>query len=106
MTFTVYVPRDAGALSLGAQEVAHAITREAAARGLELRLIRNGSRGAYWLEPLVEVATAQGRMAYGPVSAAEIPGLFDAQFLRGGSHPLSLGPADAIPWLEIGRAHV
>ncbi|MGH8180422.1 MAG: formate dehydrogenase, partial [Steroidobacteraceae bacterium] len=65
MTPTVYVPRDAGALSIGAGEVAHAIAREATARGLELQLIRNGSRGAYWLEPLVEVATAQGRMAYG-----------------------------------------
>ena len=99
MTPTVYVPRDAGALSLGAGEVAHAIAHEATARGLELQLIRNGSRGAYWLEPLVEVATAQGRMAYGPVSVADIPGLFDAQFLSGGAHPLSLGPADAIPWL-------
>ncbi|MGH8202773.1 MAG: formate dehydrogenase beta subunit, partial [Steroidobacteraceae bacterium] len=99
MTFTVYVPRDAGALSLGAGEVADAITREAAARGLELRLIRNGSRGAYWLEPLVEVATAHGRTAYGPVDVGDVPGLFDAQFLHGGSHPLSLGVAEAIPWL-------
>ena len=76
MTLTVYVPRDAGALSLGAGEVAHEIAREAKARGLELQLIRNGSRGAYWLEPLVEVASARGRMAYGPVTVADVPGLF------------------------------
>src|SRR5690242_11683978 len=98
MIFTVYVPRDAGALSLGAGEVAHAIAREATARGLELQLIRNGSRGAYWLEPLVEVASARGRIAYGPVGAADVPALFDADFLNGGAHPLSLGLSDAIPW--------
>jgi formate dehydrogenase iron-sulfur subunit len=99
MTYTVYVPRDAGALSLGAGEVAQAIAREATARGLELQLIRNGSRGAYWLEPMVEAATAHGRMAYGPVGAGDVPGLFDADFLTGGAHRLSLGAADAIPWL-------
>ena len=99
MTSTVYVPRDAGALSLGAGEVAHAIAREATTRGLELQLTRNGSRGAYWLEPLVEVVTARGRMAYGPVSAGDVPGLFDADFLSGGAHSLSLGLTDAIQWL-------
>src|SRR5579885_2505318 len=99
MTFTVYVPRDAGALSLGAGEVAHAIAREATARGIELELVRNGSRGAYWLEPLVEVATARGRVAYGPVSVGAVSSLFDADFLSGGAHPLSLGPTDTIPWL-------
>jgi formate dehydrogenase iron-sulfur subunit len=98
MTLTVYVPRDAGALSLGAGEGAHAIAHEATVRGIELQLIRNGSRGAYWLEPLVEVATAHGRMAYGPVQAADVPGLFDADFLTGGTHSLSLGLTDAIPW--------
>ncbi|MFZ0553180.1 MAG: NADH-ubiquinone oxidoreductase-F iron-sulfur binding region domain-containing protein [Steroidobacteraceae bacterium] len=99
MTVTVYVPRDAGALSLGAGEVADAVAREATARGLDLELIRNGSRGAYWLEPLVEVTTTRGRMAYGPVSSADVPGLFAADFLSGGAHPLSLGLSDTIPWL-------
>ncbi len=99
MTATVYVPRDAGALSLGAGETAHAIAREATARGLELQLIRNGSRGAYWLEPLVEVASARGRVAYGPVNPGDVPDLFDADFLSGGAHRLSLGFTDRIPWL-------
>ncbi len=85
MTATVYVPRDASALSLGAAEVADAISKEASARGLELRLVRNGSRGLYWLEPMVEVATAAGRVAYGPVTPAEVPGLFAAGFLTGSS---------------------
>ena len=99
MSFTVFVPRDAGALSLGAGEVAHAIAREATARDIELRLIRNGSRGAYWLEPLVEVATARGRVAYGPVGVADVPGLFDGDFLKGAPHSLCLGPSETIPWL-------
>ena len=99
MSFTVFVPRDAGALSLGAGEVAHAIAREATARDIELTLVRNGSRGAYWLEPLVEVATARGRVAYGPVGVAEVPGLFDADFLTGAPHTLCLGLSEAIPWL-------
>ncbi|HUA23999.1 MAG TPA: NADH-ubiquinone oxidoreductase-F iron-sulfur binding region domain-containing protein [Steroidobacteraceae bacterium] len=99
MTLTVYVPRDASSLSLGAGEVAHAIAREATTRGLELELIRNGSRGAYWLEPLVEVVTARGRVAYGPVTAEDVPGLFDADFHSGGAHRLSLGLTDALPWL-------
>jgi formate dehydrogenase iron-sulfur subunit len=100
MTMTVYVPADAGALSVGAGEVAAAIAAEAARRGIELRIVRNGSRGAYWLEPLVEAVTPAGRYAYGPVSVAEAPSLFAADFLNGGAHPLALGPADSIPWLK------
>jgi formate dehydrogenase iron-sulfur subunit len=99
MTVTVYVPRDAGALSLGAGEVADAIAKEASARGLEIQIVRNGSRGLYWLEPLVEVATPAGRMAYGPVAPADVPGLFAAGFHTGGAHVLALGPTDTIPWL-------
>jgi formate dehydrogenase iron-sulfur subunit len=57
MTTLVYIPGDAGALSLGAGEVAHAVAAEAARRGAAVKVVRNGSRGAYWLEPLVEVAT-------------------------------------------------
>src|SRR6186713_1718402 len=95
---TVYVPRDAAALSVGAEEVANAISRECAARGIELKLIRNGSRGACWLEPLVEVATSQGRVAYGPVTVEDVPSLFAADFLTGKGHQLFLGPTDEIPW--------
>src|SRR5262245_8839971 len=95
---TVYVPRDASALSIGAGEVADAIAKEASARRVELKLVRNGSRGAFWLEPLVEVAVDSQRLAYGPVTVADVPGLFAADFLHGAAHPLFLGPTDAIPW--------
>ena len=100
MSTTVYVPGDAGALSVGAGDVASAIAAEAKRRGMQLNLVRNGSRGAYWLEPLVEVQTERERCAYGPVRAADVPSLFAADFLKGGTHPLSLGLTDSIPWLK------
>src|SRR6478752_3700761 len=98
MSTTVYVPGDAGALSVGAGEVAAAVAAEAKRRGIKLNLVRNGSRGAYWLEPLIEVQPE--RFAYGPVRATDVPALFAADFLAGGTHPLSLGPTDSIPWLR------
>jgi formate dehydrogenase iron-sulfur subunit len=100
MTSTVFVPKDAGALSLGAEEVARAISAEAQRHNLALQLVRNGSRGAYWLEPLVEVLTPAGRSAYGPVGVADVPGLFAANFLSGGAHPLALGPTEELAWLK------
>lgn len=99
-TITVYVPRDSAALAAGADRVARCIAKEAAARGLMLELVRNGSRGMFWLEPLVEVNTPAGRMAYGPVTPDDVAGLFDAGFLTGGKHPLALGPTEDIPYLK------
>lgn len=96
---TVYVPRDAAALAVGADEVAAAIAAEAARRGAAVHVVRNGSRGLFWLEPLVEVATPAGRVAYGPVQAADVPALFDAGFLHGGAHALGHGLTEAIPYL-------
>ncbi len=97
---TVYISRDASALSLGAEAVAQAIEREAQARGVELRLVRTGSRGMCWLEPLVEVAGPDGRVAYGPVTAADVPGLFAAGFPAVVKHPLCQGPTARIPYFE------
>ncbi len=96
---TVYIPRDAAALAAGADEVADLIAAEAAARGRAVKLVRNGSRGLFWLEPLVEVATPAGRVAYGPVSSDDMRGLFDAGLLEGGAHPLCHGLTEAIPYL-------
>src|SRR4051812_28828770 len=91
---TLFVPRDAAARSVGADGVARAIEQAASSRGLSVHIVRNGSRGLLWLEPLVEVATASGRIAYGPVTAADVPGLFDAGLLTGGDHPLRRGPVE------------
>ena len=96
----VYVPRDSSALGLGAEGVAEAIVLEAGRRQLQLDLVRNGSRGLYWLEPMVEVETPAGRMAFGPVTVKDVPGLFDAGFHEGKSHPLALGLTDDIPFLK------
>ncbi|MFM8444239.1 MAG: formate dehydrogenase beta subunit, partial [Methylococcus sp.] len=96
----VYVPRDSSALGLGADKVAAAIRAEAERRGAHIELIRNGSRGLYWLEPMVEVGTAAGRVAYGPVQPGDVASLFDAGFLEGKGHALALGPTDEIPYLK------
>ncbi|MCJ8506686.1 NADH-quinone oxidoreductase subunit NuoF [Rhizobium lemnae] len=100
MSVTVFVPRDAAALAVGADRVAAAIEKEAAARGVDIRIVRNGSRGMLWLEVLVEVRTSQGRVAYGPVKASDVASLFDADFLSGGDHPLSHGLTKEIPFLK------
>lgn len=96
---TLYVPRDAAAVSVGADEVASAIEREALARGLDVNIVRTGSRGAFFLEPMVEVETAAGRIAYGPVTPEHVPSLFVAGFTEGSAHPLRLGPPEEIPFL-------
>jgi formate dehydrogenase iron-sulfur subunit len=94
----VFVPRDASALSLGAEAVARAIVAEAGTRRLDVELARNGSRGLFWLEPLVEVATPAGRIAYGPVAVEDVRGLFDADFLHGGAHALRHGRVEDIAY--------
>jgi formate dehydrogenase iron-sulfur subunit len=98
MSAVVYVPRDAAALSVGAERVATAIAREAASRGIELTLKRNGTRGMCWLEPLVEVAIGSERYGYGPVTERDVPGLFAADFLHHGAHALQLGRVSDIPY--------
>jgi formate dehydrogenase iron-sulfur subunit len=100
MSITCYVPRDSAALAVGADAVAARIAALAAERGLEVQIVRNGSRGLMWLEPLVEVQTAQGRVAFGPVAAEDVAGLFDAGFLQGGAHALNLGLTEEIPYLK------
>ena len=100
MSTRIYVPIDSTALSLGAEKVAKAIAAEAAKRGIAIELVRNGSRGAFWLEPLVEVQTPAGRMAYGPVQPKDVAALFDAGFVTGGQHALSLGLTDDIAYLK------
>ncbi|NPT70670.1 formate dehydrogenase, partial [Paraburkholderia sp. RL16-012-BIC-B] len=72
----IYVPRDSAALALGADALAGAIADEAARRGIAIELVRNGSRGLLWLEPLVEVATAEGRVGYANVEESDVAALF------------------------------
>ncbi|KPH79622.1 formate dehydrogenase beta subunit [Bosea vaviloviae] len=99
-TIRIFVPIDAAALSVGAESVARGIAREAQARGLAVEIVRNGSRGMLWLEPLVEVETPAGRIAYGPVAGKDVAGLFDADFQSGGSHALRLGLTEELDWMK------
>ncbi|MEI2299271.1 formate dehydrogenase beta subunit [Ensifer sp. MJa1] len=100
MTTKVFIPRDAAAVALGAEKVVNAMAEAIAARGLDAVIVRNGSRGMHWLEPLVEVETAEGRIAYGPVKARDVASLLDSDLLDGGDHALCLGKTEEIPFLK------
>ncbi len=95
----IYVPRETTAVSVGADEVAVAIAREAKKRSASIELVRNGSWGACWLEPLVEVQVGEQRMAYGNVAPEDVAGLFESGLLEGGAHGKRLGPVNEIDWL-------
>jgi formate dehydrogenase iron-sulfur subunit len=96
----IFVPRDAAAVAVGADAVAHAIENHIAARRLDAQVVRNGSRGLFWLEPLVEVETPAGRVGYGPVSPEAVGGLLEAGLLEGKNAPLYLGLVEEIPFLK------
>ncbi len=98
-TLRLYIPIDAAALAVGAEEVAGAIRNAAARQKVAVDIVRNGSRGLYWLEPMVEVDTPTGRVAYGPVAPGDADGLL-AALLGDGDHSLRLGPTEEIPWLK------
>ena len=100
MSFTIYVPCDSSAISLGADRIATSIINEAKKRNITIQLIRNGSRGLFWLEPLVEVDTPEGRIAYGPIQLNDVTGLFDANFIQGGAHPFFLGLIEDLDYLK------
>ena len=87
----VWVPGDSAAKALGADAVAEAIATEAEARGLAVEVVRNGSRGMIWLEPLVEIDRGQGREGFGAVTPADVPALLDGTLD-------SLGPVEGIPF--------
>ncbi|QPC86702.1 formate dehydrogenase [Mesorhizobium sp. NBSH29] len=99
MTATIYIPGDSGAIAVGADKVAAAISAEIAARGLDARLVRNGSRGLYWLEPMVEIDTGAGRVAFGPVKPRDVARLIDTGFANAQAHPLFLGDPEKLPFL-------
>ena len=100
MTSKIYIPCDSGALAVGADEVAAAFESAARRRQIPLDIVRTGSRGLYWLEPMVEVATAKARIAYGPVGAGDVKSLLDGGMLNGAPHRLRLGAPEEIPFLK------
>jgi formate dehydrogenase iron-sulfur subunit len=100
VTLRIYVPGDSAAVACGADEVALSFKTAASKRKIDIEIVRNGSRGLHWLEPLVEVETVQGRIAYGPVEPDDAEAVFAALIAGGAPHPLRLGPTDDIPWLK------
>jgi formate dehydrogenase iron-sulfur subunit len=100
MRAKIYVPGDSAAVSVGADLVAAAIGEEAHRRRLDATIVRNGSRGLFWLEPLVEIETNAGRIAYGPIGTGDVASLFDAHFLSGGAHAKALGRIEDHPYLK------
>jgi formate dehydrogenase iron-sulfur subunit len=97
MTTRIFVSCDMAALSMGAESVAIAVATEIASRKLDAKLVRNGSRGLLWLEPLLEIETPKGRVGYGPVAPGDVKSILEAQ---GGAHPLLLGLVEEIPYFK------
>jgi formate dehydrogenase iron-sulfur subunit len=100
MTTRFFVPRDAAARAVGADKVAVALREEAKRQGIEIDIVRTGSRGLFWLEPMVEVETPGGRIAFGPVMPRDVPGLLAGGLPLSASHPLCLGRPEDIPFLK------
>jgi formate dehydrogenase iron-sulfur subunit len=92
----IYLPLDSAAVALEADEIAEAIRTHARTKGVDLTLVRNGSRGMVWLEPLAEVETPAGRMAFGPMTLADVHALFGDL----AAHPKALGLTEELPWLK------
>jgi formate dehydrogenase iron-sulfur subunit len=95
----IYVPGDAVAVACGADEVAAALSASATKRSIAIEIIRNGSRGMHWLEPMLEIATAKGRIAYGPVGIDDVESVLDAMLAEGGAHALRIGNPEQHPFL-------
>lgn len=91
----IWVPLDAAARALGADEVAEALSQVLP----EARVTRNGTRGMIWLEPLVEVERDGVRYGYGPVAPEDAASVAEA-IRSGGDHPLALGPVQDLPWMR------
>jgi formate dehydrogenase iron-sulfur subunit len=99
LTVRFYISRDAASIAVGADEVSHALRAAAASRGLSIEIVRTGSRGLFWLEPMIEVETPQGRIAYGPLEPEDVAGLLAAGIAEGADHALRLGRPEEIPYL-------
>jgi formate dehydrogenase iron-sulfur subunit len=96
----IYVPGDAAAVACGADEIAASVEAVAAIRKVDVKVVRNGSRGMHWLEPMLEVATEKGRVGYGPVGVSDVESVFDAMRRGGGPHKLRIGVPEEHPFLK------
>ena len=93
----IWLSKDAASKALGSEEVLAALRLAAEAAGVTLDITRTGSRGMIWLEPMLEVETSAGRVAFGPLTPADAAGLIAARF---GDHPKALGLTEEIPFFK------
>ena len=106
MTIRVFVPRDAAAVACGADDVAQALAKAAKKATAKVEIIRNGSRGMLWLEPLVEVEREGVRFGFGPVTVADVDslvkaGIFEARpASQAIKHPLAVGPVEEHTYMK------
>lgn len=96
----IFIPRDAAALAVGSDDVERAIVAALRHRQIDAEIVRTGSRGLLWLEPMIEGAVGGERIAYGPVGTADVETLFDAGWLDGKPHALRLGKPETLPFLK------
>jgi len=96
----LFIPRDVVALALGADEIADKIEQIAAKNRIKLEIVRTGSRGLFFLEPMIEVERGGIRHAFGSITVDDIEGLFAADFLNKNAHAKALGVTEEIPWLK------
>ncbi|WP_347989225.1 NADH-quinone oxidoreductase subunit NuoF [Methylomonas sp. AM2-LC] len=96
----LFISRDSTAISLGAEQVVNAVKQQAAAKNLDIEIVRNGSRGLFWLEPLLEVETPTGRVAYGPVQPEDVGSLLDSGLVQGKQHALYLGNIEELAYFK------
>ncbi|WP_296644158.1 NADH-ubiquinone oxidoreductase-F iron-sulfur binding region domain-containing protein [Roseinatronobacter sp.] len=86
----IYVPMDSAAKALSAEDVVAALRAAAP----DAQIIRTGTRGMIWLEPLVEVEIDGVRHGYGPADAGDVAGILD------GTSPKALGPVEDLDWMK------
>ena len=101
----VFVPQDTTALALGSDGIASLLTQLSKSRGLDLNLTRNGSRGMFWLEPLLEVDLEGIRVGFGPMTLSDVPSVLIAlesntNEVSDINHPLFLGPVENIEYFR------
>ena len=99
MTTKIFIPRDSSAIGLGSNAVAESFARVAHSTKTDVEIVRNGSRGLIWMEPLVEVETNAGREGYSNVITDDVESLFKSLVTGEGDHEKNVGLVEDIPYL-------
>lgn len=100
-----FIPQDTTALALGSDQVAMALRDSARRTALDVEIVRNGSRGMFWLEPLLEIDTDSGRFGFGPMNQSDVPSVLESivsciENPEEIDHPLFLGLIDKIEYFS------